>query len=600
MLLAVYQPFLCDSAFWDEYEWPAIRLRLLIYVPICFVALSLLGLLVKLARRWLFRWRTFKWLLRAAAFLLLLVPLFYMEEDWRGKRAWENYKSTWEAKGEKFDFASFIPPPVPDDQTFALAPVVASCYTGYMDTAGHRIEPPNTNVVNRLDMKLERQNFPMNSNMWLYFWPTGDRTDLRAWQTCFRTRTVTNRAPPFRGNDRSWSPRRRSGHTTNVTETVIVLATNEFPVTAAPQSPAEDVLFALGKFDPAIEELRMASRLSCSRFPLNYEGMSADTALSPHRYPLATCARVLRLRAAAELAIGQGERALADVKLVLYLANSIRYDPYTSSHSVQINLVQQALQPIFEGLAEHQWSDAQLAGLEEDLGELNFAATYQLSVRGSCAWSIEQIANSDRNRSFAKLRRGFHRRMDGIPTGTRIVRAALEYFTPRGWFYQNETAVAWTFPQALLTENETRQKTIPAPLIERRLSNAEPMGFKLHSPYSYLVPEFFPPLFFESVDYAMPQAIVDPARTACALERHRQAQGVYPESLGALAPPSIPPVPHDVINGQPLHYRRTDDGRFELYSVGWNETDDGGTLGRDRNGRLDLSQGDWAWPEAVK
>jgi hypothetical protein len=59
-------------------------------------------------------------------------------------------------------------------------------------------------------------------------------------------------------------------------------------------------------------------------------------------------------------------------------------------------------------------------------------------------------------------------------------------------------------------------------------------------------------------------------------------------------------VPHDVINGQPLHYRRTDDGRFELYSVGWNETDDGGTLGRDRNGRLDLSQGDWAWPEAVK
>jgi hypothetical protein len=291
---------------------------------------------------------------------------------------------------------------------------------------------------------------------------------------------------------------------------------------------------------------------------------------------------------------------LADVKLVLYLANSIRYDPYTSSHSVQINLVQQALQPIFEGLAEHQWSDAQLAGLEEDLGELNFAATYQLSVRGSCAWSIEQIANSDRNRSFAKLRRGFHRRMDGIPTGTRIVRAALEYFTPRGWFYQNETAVAWTFPQALLTENETRQKTIPAPLIERRLSNAEPMGFKLHSPYSYLVPEFFPPLFFESVDYAMPQAIVDPARTACALERHRQAQGVYPESLGALAPPSIPPVPHDVINGQPLHYRRTDDGRFELYSVGWNETDDGGTLGRDRNGRLDLSQGDWAWPEAVK
>lgn len=44
----------------------------------------------------------------------------------------------------------------------------------------------------------------------------------------------------------------------------------------------------------------------------------------------------------------------------------------------------------------------------------------------------------------------------------------------------------------------------------------------------------------------------------------------------ALAPQFIIKLPHDVINGQPLKYRRTDDGSFILYSMGWNEKDDGG------------------------
>ena len=65
---------------------------------------------------------------------------------------------------------------------------------------------------------------------------------------------------------------------------------------------------------------------------------------------------------------------------------------------------------------------------------------------------------------------------------------------------------------------------------------------------------------------------------AIALERYRLAHGEYPDSLDALAPQFIAKVPHDVIGGQPLHYRRTSDGQFVLYSVGWNETDDGGVV----------------------
>ena len=99
---------------------------------------------------------------------------------------------------------------------------------------------------------------------------------------------------------------------------------------------------------------------------------------------------------------------------------------------------------------------------------------------------------------------------------------------------------------------------------------------------------------------AQAQASVDLARVACALERYRLARGGYPEKLDALTPQFLTQLPHDVINGQPLKYRRTDDGRFVLYSVGWNETDDGGRVGLNSKGKHDWGKGDWVWRYPAK
>ena len=73
--------------------------------------------------------RLFSWLLRrrflVLGCLVTLVALFYAIEDWRGRQAWQSYKRAWEAKGERFDLASFVPPPVPDDQNFFETPLWA-------------------------------------------------------------------------------------------------------------------------------------------------------------------------------------------------------------------------------------------------------------------------------------------------------------------------------------------------------------------------------------------------------------------------------------------------------------------------------------------
>ena len=61
---------------------------------------------------WLFSWRTFRRALIALIGLVTLAALVVTEENWRGKRDWEKYKSEVEARGEHFDLASFTSKPV--------------------------------------------------------------------------------------------------------------------------------------------------------------------------------------------------------------------------------------------------------------------------------------------------------------------------------------------------------------------------------------------------------------------------------------------------------------------------------------------------------
>jgi hypothetical protein len=105
-----------------------------------------------------------------------------------------------------------------------------------------------------------------------------------------------------------------------------------------------------------------------------------------------------------------------------------------------------------------------------------------------------------------------------------------------------------------------------------------------------------------SVKIAHAQSSANMARVAIALERYRLAHAEFPESLDALAPQFMEKIPHDIINGQPLHYRRTDDGQFVLYSVGWNETDDGGVVvfKKGSTPEVDTDKGDWVWRYPAK
>lgn len=63
-------------------------------------------------------------------------------------------------------------------------------------------------------------------------------------------------------------------------------------------------------------------------------------------------------------------------------------------------------------------------------------------------------------------------------------------------------------------------------------------------------------------------------------------------------------LPHDIFDGRPLRYRRTDDGKYLLYSIGWNSKDDGGTMEQPKDAQSKANwsaeKGDWVWQGVPK
>jgi hypothetical protein len=511
--------------------------------------------------RWLF-WTHWRRGLFALACFATLIALFYAEEDWRGWHAWNQFKHKWEAKGEHFDMAGVTPAPVPDEQNFAMTPIAFTSYGYLLTRDGKRIpyEQRDTNFAERIKMPVAHDyNGPTNvaGNR-----EKGKFSNLEGWQRYYRE---------------------------------LAAKTNEFAVPAQPQSPAADVLLALGKYDPVIEELRAASRLPYSRFPLQYTNESPAAILLPHLAALKSCAQILQLRSLAELQNRQPDKALDDMLLALQLTDKIRTEPFLISHLVRIAMLQITFQPVWEGLAEHRWSDAQLVALDAELAKLDFLPDYKLSMRGEMGMQGGEVTRLRRHPEQLQSIGGNYDD-EGNGSNPNLPAGLLGHLIPTGWFYQNQFRCARMMVEYYIPVADVSQGTF-SPDLARHVYAVVSAETKSATPYNLLERLMLPALGASAKKFAYAQASVDLARTAIALERYRLAHAEFPESLDALAPQFIAQVPHDVIGGGPLKYRRTTDGQFVLYSVGWNETDDGGVvaLTKGKPPAPDISQGDWVW-----
>ena len=524
---------------------------------------------------WIFSGRMVRTCVFGLVCLATLIGLFYAEEDWRGSWAWNRFKHQFEAQGEMFGWQAFVPPPVPDDQNFAMTPLLSPILDydlqGGLDH--NQIRWRDSNGVNRLfqGLTLQHVGAPTNPPAISGQWKLGQKLDLAVWQGYLRWTP-----PPSKGESQT-SP----------------ALTNRFPRAAQPQAPAADVLLALSRFDSELTELHEASARPSARFPVHYGG-GWDTHL-PHLAIMKKVSQIATLRAVAELEAGHSEPALQDVQLSFHAAEALRTEPFYISHLVRVAIIDLSLQSVWEGLAAHRWSSHQLDSLTAPLKKLDFLADYARVVRSEKNLGGLTSTFCDRER-----RKGLLADLGGGQGFPPWFLLSVDYY-PKGWFYLNDlTAARFYQDKALPLINPAARRAYPT-LARAAIREFEDAPVR---PGNSILKCFG--LWIAPRQFARGQTSVNLARIACALERSWQAQHRYPDTLAELVPAYLDPLPADIITGQPLHYRRTEDGQFILYSVGWDETDEGGrfaTVSERPPGQPGLwswmmdtdEQGDWPW-----
>ncbi|HLX72070.1 MAG TPA: hypothetical protein VKV04_20835 [Verrucomicrobiae bacterium] len=510
--------------------------------------------------QWLFSPRTVRRGFILLAWVVTCIVLFYVVEDWRGRRSWSRYSESLIAQGEDLDFKTFIPAAIPDADNFAANPEVQSWFIRitnsdrYITVSNHWDED---NFERAQTLLSDTNPFPRHL------------ADLAGWQRAFDAVTA--------------------GHTN---ESVNFYSDKLDLASRAQAAPA--VLDALKPMDNRLEELRAASQRPDSLYPVVYMLDNPWGILLYHLKNLRQASDRLDLRACAELATGQSNRALDDVKLILRLGDSLNKEPFLISYLVRVRLFHIAVHPVWEGLAEHRWSDAQLRELQTLLERFDFIADMKRPFDGERAAGILTADLLAEGKYQPKIL------FDGSSNpGTKAANVFAQS-VPQGWYEMEKLTYTRLYNLQLDGAFDVHQTRVFPGRIE---SNSIEMGkamphrnlFSAAYLHHQLLSEvMLPALKKVPMKGAFGQVAANQAVLACALERYRLAHGQFPEKLNDLMPDFISTLPHDVVSGEDYKYRRTQNGSFVLYSIGWNEKDDdGATALKDKS--MDTTQGDWVW-----
>jgi hypothetical protein len=372
-------------------------------------------------------------------------------------------------------------------------------------------------------------------------------------------------------------------HNVGVTTELHAIVTNADKIAVITDKTAAAKFLAWSdQFQPQFNQIREALKRPYARMEGDYS--------QPYEIPIPNfvmmraLAQVLQQRAKCNLLLGQPEEALRDVTLMHDACRLLEGAPTGKPMplvSAMINVAVTGLyaETIAGGLQSRAWQEPQLAAMQNQLEQINLPSIVAKAFESQPAAIVRTLETI----SIAKLE-GWFSSSDKISLWQRIKNLKWKLM-PRGWIYQNMAT------SAKLVHQQTRGFDSANDIIQpKKIGGLTRQLDAIAVPYKFIAAESIPNFTKAWQTTAFNQTLVNEAQIVCALERYRLARGEYPETLDALTPQFIEKLPHDIINGQPLHYRRTPDGKFLLYSVGWNETDDGGASVGD-----DLTKGDWVW-----
>lgn len=325
-------------------------------------------------------------------------------------------------------------------------------------------------------------------------------------------------------------------------------------------SVAQRVLNAIAAREPYLPEIEEAAARPSGRYPIAYE-RNVGVRLS-HLWSFTDLAKVLSLRAVTRMAGGDSAGAAGDLALMLKIAGFLKAEPLLISHLVRSSIFVLSVNAFWECTARGTWSEGDLAHLQMAFSRPDPLADFARSLRGERAMINDWFASTGLwNEEWRAMDS-----MSGDDTTPRSYPGLLGPVFPRG-FLLSDVALYNRKLQAAIDLLERGAPDLPALLEALR---SEPHSRFTHPLTSVSFPVFVTPAlrFFDTAD------MLRLAATACALERHRLAEGDFPPSLDALVPRFLDAVPVNAATKEPLRYERLSSVDFRLSTpaistVGW-------------------------------
>jgi len=518
-----------------------------------------------LQRCWQKRWlRRLTW---TVVTLTALIASLYARVNASGARQLRNVEAMLKAEGETLDFRETMNEPVPEAENFCAIPLLKDLAL-IVDNDTNK-GAPGENRKRLMAMKLPSSakgvaHPPKYANAAI-----GKHTDFKAWAEFLRKE-------------------------------------GSLPMPVDSGDAARDVLAALAKHDAIVQEL--ASGLSRPKAQWTPEWKTRELLPEllfgiefPHFSSILDVNRTLSFRAAVAARIGDAPKAQEAALIIARMTQAALNEPFVIGLLVGVSGTEMLHVATWELCAAHAGTAEDFARLEAALTALDVRCATLRAYRSEMTAGVNAIQLCKRKPE--KIRGIFS---ENVLTGDQ----------PNGGVFSHLSQRA--IPSGLLDAStavlaEQEFKHIIKPLRDEGWSSLYKAAQEWKKKMTEMKEQVWPHPCYIIVALTSPavtsfinmviyrQALVNQSVIACALERYRIEKGSYPDSLDAVRLADGKPLPLDPITEKPMGYRKTADGRYALWSVGFDGKDDGGkrTLNEKKPENTQFHKadyvGDWVW-----
>lgn len=490
------------------------------------------------------------------ALLVVVVAAFYVFENWRGNRLWTRYRQEAEAQGP------FPEPPAASWRAVESRKARAVSHADELARADENVDRAEA---------LVREAGSDSSGL--------QRVDLVAWKQAFDLMKAAN---------------------TNFAREIELVRSGKVKIELgntnvdARAEAAVVVLEAFADENAVLEKLRSACLRPELLYPLGYEDTRPPWGPMPQVYAAFNLCEQLRVRTAAELAAGKSAEALRDLDLMFRLSDSLRQEPTLIGGIASVGCRTITLRSAWEGLAERRFTEPELQQLEQWLGSVDLVGGIPHFIRHEWSQMLLFMNEWENRRKPSEFLTGSSKSSAGERLRGKALYVAIRAM-PAGWLQLEKLTYSRLLNEPLAAGLRDSPKRVEPLLVDRACDNVRKQltnynsfrGLFNHTLFSAVIT---PDVNGWFMNVTGAHVTSDQARLACALERYYLKHGSYPEKLEEMVPDYVAKLPLDPLSGVSYRYLRGQ-GRYKLWSVGWNEKDDGGLSGGPRYDRT----ADWVW-----